>query len=86
MTANTPARVTWTQMAYKQPGLTEQRISEGTGEFRGCGPENVATHRRRDPLVAKQFDRAHGAAPAREHEVGLKSEKEQKARASVPQF
>ena len=88
MTANTPAGTTWKQIAYSNPaspnkGLT--KLFEGyfaafTGDKMWQRSDGASLW-----LLSKTIARLELPA-ARAYEAGVKTEKGQKARESVPQF
>jgi hypothetical protein len=88
MTANTPPGTTWKQIAYNNPDLPSTGLNKFSQALAGS------------MMGEKMWQRTDGAIlwlrssitvrlelpVAREYEAQLKAEKEQKARASVPQF
>lgn len=86
MTANAPAGMTWSPMAYDNPNSPNTGVAKTIESFVAVGQ--------------KMWRRTDGAIPwsrgnlivrlelpvARQHEAGLKFRKDQKARASVPKF
>ena len=86
MTANTPAGMTWTQIAYDNPDSPNKGIAKAAEVFVSVGQKmwrrtDGAVLRSRGDIVIRLELLA-----AREYEQELKLTKEQKARASVPQF
>ncbi len=86
MTANTPAGMTWTQIAYDNPDSPNKGIAKAAEVFVSVGQKmwrrtDGAVLRSRGDIVIRLELPA-----AREYEQELKLTKEQKARASVPQF
>jgi hypothetical protein len=86
MTANTPAGMTWTQMAYNNPDSPNKGIAKAFESFVAVGQK---MWRRSDGAIlwlrSNLIVRVELPAGC-EYEVGLKTDKEQRARASVPQF
>jgi hypothetical protein len=86
MTANTPAGMRWTPMAYDNPDSPNKGLAKAFESFVAVGQK---MWRRTDGAVvwlrSNLIVRMELPA-AREYEVRLKAEKEQKARASMPQF
>jgi hypothetical protein len=88
MNANTPAETTWKQIAYNNPDSPNKGLSKLFESYIG------------NAIGEKMWQRSDGAtlwlrskmifrlelSAAREYEAKLKAEKEEKARASVPQF
>ena len=88
MTGNTPAGMTWKQIPFKNPNNPDKVLNKAVDAYFG------------DAFGQKMWQRSDGAIlwlrsnliirlelpTAREHEARLKADKEQKARASVPQF
>jgi len=88
MTGNTPAGMTWKQIPFNNPDSPNKVLNKAADAYFG------------DALGQKMWQRSDGAILwlrgnliirlelpiAREHEAKLKADKEQKARASVPQF
>jgi hypothetical protein len=86
MTANTPAGMSWTPMAYDNPDSPNKGLAKAVEAFVAVGQ--------------KMWQRSDGAIlwlrsnlivrlelpAAREYEAHLKAAKEKKARESVPQF
>ena len=86
MTANTPAGMTWTQIAYDNPDSPNKGIAKAAEVLVSVGQKmwrrtDGAVLRSRGDIVIRLELLA-----AREYEQELKLTKEQKARASVPQF
>jgi hypothetical protein len=86
LTANTPGGTTWVQMAYDNPESPNKGIAKA---LEGFVAVNQKMWRRSDGAIlwlrSNLIVRVELPA-AREYEARLKAEKEQKARASVPQF
>jgi hypothetical protein len=88
MTANTPAGTTWKQIAYNNPDspnkglgkIFESYFAGVTGEKMWQRSDGAILWLRSKLIVRLELPAAH------EYEAKLKTEKEQKARASVPQF
>jgi hypothetical protein len=86
MTANTPAKTTWTRMAYDNPSSPNKGLAktlEGTvavGQKMWQRSDGAILWLRSNLVVRVELP------AAREYEAKLKAEKQQKARASVPQF
>src|SRR5882724_7529083 len=88
MTGNTPTGMTWKQIPFKNPNTPDKVFNKAVEAYFGGA------------LGEKMWQRSDGAILwlrsnliarlelpiAREHEAKVKAEKEQKARASVPQF
>jgi hypothetical protein len=88
MTANTPSGTTWKQIAYNNPDSPNTGLSKiFEGYFAGVAGEKM--WQRSDGAIlwlrSKLIVRLELPA-AHEYEVKLKAEKQQKARAAVPQF
>jgi hypothetical protein len=86
MTANTPAGMTWTPMEYDNPDSPNKGLAKAVEAFVAVGQK---MRQRTDGAIL--WSRGNLIArlelpTAREYEAKLKAEKEQKARASVPQF
>jgi hypothetical protein len=88
MTANTPSGTTWKQIAYNNPDSANKGISKFFESYLG-GAIGEKMWQRNDGAIlwlrSKLIVRLELPA-AHEYEAKLKAEKEQKARASVPQF
>jgi len=86
MTANTPPGMTWAPMAYDNPDSPNKGIAKALEGFVAVSQK---MWRRSDGAIlwlrSNLIVRIELPA-AREYEARLKAEKEQKARASVPQF
>jgi hypothetical protein len=88
VTANTPAGTTWKKIPYTNPdspnkGLNkfvESYLGEATGQKMWQRSDGAILWLRSNLIVRLELP------IAREYEAKLKAEKEQKARASVPQF
>jgi hypothetical protein len=85
MTANTPPGSTWKQIAYKNPDLKTNPFSQALagsimGEKMWQRTDGAILWLRSNLIVRLELP------VAREYETKLKAEKDQKARASVPQF
>ena len=88
MTANTPPGTTWKQIAYNNPDspnkglnkLFESYLGQATGQKMWQRSDGTILWLRSNLIVRVELP------AAREYESKLKAEKEQKARASVPQF
>ena len=88
MNANTPAGMTWKQTAYNNPNSANSGLSKFFESYLGNAVGEKMWQRSDDAILwlrSKLIVRLEVAA-AREYEVRLKAEKEQKARASIPQF
>jgi hypothetical protein len=87
MTANTPAGMTWAPMAYDNPDSPNKGLAKAFEGFVVGVTQKM--WRRTDGAIlwlrSNLIVRLELPA-AREYEAKLKAEKEQKARASVPQF
>lgn len=88
VTANTPLGTTWKQIAYNNPDSPNQGLGKIFESYFG-GAMGEKMWQRNDGAVlwlrSKIIVRLELPA-AREYEAKLKAEKEQKARATVPQF
>jgi hypothetical protein len=88
MTANTPAGMTWKQIAYDNPDSPNKGISKAfEGLFMGMAGQKM--WQRSDGAILA--DRSHVVLrlelpTARQYEQRLKAANDQKARASVPKF
>jgi hypothetical protein len=86
MKANTPAGMTWAPMAYDNPNSPNKGMAKALEPFVAVGQK---MWRRTDGAIlwlrSNLIVRLELPA-AREHEAQLKTEKEQKARSSVPKF
>ncbi|PYL64580.1 MAG: hypothetical protein DMF25_06580 [Verrucomicrobia bacterium] len=86
MTANTPAGMTWTQIAYDNSDSLNKGIAKAVEASVSVGQkmwrrtDGAILWSRGDIIIRLDLP------PAREYEQQLKIQKEQKARASVPQF
>ena len=86
MTANTPAGMTWTSIAYDNPDSPNKGFAKAAEAFVSVGQkmwrrtDGAILWSRGDIIIRLEFP------AAREYEQQLKASKEQKARASVPQF
>ena len=88
MTANTPAGMTWKLIAYNNPDspnkgaakAVEAYVAGATGQKMWQRSDGAILWSRGNLIVRLELP------VAREYEAKLKSEKDQKARASVPQF
>ena len=88
MNANTPVGMTWKQIAYNNPNSANSGLSKFFESYLGNAVGEKMWQRSDDAILwlrSKLIVRLEVAA-AREYEVRLKAEKEQKARASIPQF
>jgi hypothetical protein len=87
MAANTPAGTTWTPIAYDNPDSPNKGVAKAVEAFVVGATQKM--WRRSDGAIlwlrSNLIVRVELPA-AREYEAKLKAEKEQKARASVPQF
>jgi hypothetical protein len=87
MTANTPAAMTWTPMAYDNPDSPNKGLAKTFEGFVVGSTQKM--WRRSDGAIlwlrSNLIVRVELPA-AREYEAKLKTDKDQKARASVPQF
>ena len=88
MTANAPAGYVWKEIAYNNPDLPNKRL-EKFSQALGGAIMGEKMWQRSDGAIL--WLRAHMIVrlelpAAREYEAKLKAAKEQKARASVPQF
>jgi FAD/FMN-containing dehydrogenase len=86
MTANTPAGMAWKQISYDNPDSPNKGVAKALEAFVAVGQK---MWRRSDGAIL--WSRGNlivrlELPVAREYEAKLKSEKDQKARASVPQF
>ena len=86
MTANTPAGMSWTPMAYNNPDSPNKGLAKTMESFVAVGQK---MWRRTDGAIL--WSRSNlvlrlELPAASEHEAQLKAEKEQKARSSVPKF
>jgi hypothetical protein len=88
MTANTPAGTTWKQIAYNNPDLHSTGLTKFVQSY-FAGAMGEKMWQRSDGAIlwlrSKLIVRLE-LPIAREYEAQLKTEKEQKARSSVPQF
>jgi hypothetical protein len=88
MTANTPSGTTWKQIAYNNPDSPNKGLSKLFESYLG-GAIGEKMWQRSDGAIlwlrSKLIVRLELPA-AREYEAKLKAEKNEKARASVPQF
>jgi len=86
MKANAPSGMTWAPMAYDNPDSPNKGLAKAMESFVAVGQK---MWRRSDGAIlwlrSNLVVRLELPA-AREHETQLKAEKEQKARAAVPQF
>lgn len=86
MTANTATGMTWAPMAYDNPDSPNKGLAKALEQFVAV---NQKMWRRNDGAIlwlrSNLILRVELPA-AREYEANLKAEKDQKARASVPQF
>jgi hypothetical protein len=86
ITGNTPAATTWALIAYENPDSPDQGLAKAMEQFVAVGQkmwkrsDGAILWLRSDLVVRLELP------AAREHEAKLKADKEQKARASVPQF
>jgi hypothetical protein len=87
MTANTPAGMIWARMAYDNPDSPNKGLAKafegfvvGTAQKMWRRSDGAILWLRSNLIVRVELP------TAREYEAKLKAEKEQKARASVPQF
>jgi hypothetical protein len=86
MTANTPAGMTWARMAYDNPDSPNKGLAKtlegivAVGQKMSRRSDGAILWLRSNLIVRVELP------DAREYEAKLKAEKEQKARASVPQF
>ena len=88
MAANTPAGMTWKQIAYNNPDspnkgvakLAEGFLGNATGQKMWQRSDGAILWSRSNLIVRLELP------IAREHEAKLKADKDQKARAAVPQF
>ncbi len=86
MSANAPAGMSWQRIAYDNPDSPNQGLTKAAEGLFAVGQK---MWRRNDGAIL--WLRSHSIVRlelpiARQHEAQLKSAKEQKARASVPQF
>lgn len=88
MTANTPASTSWKQIAYNNPDSPNKGLAKLAEGFLGGATGQKMWQRNdgailwaRGPLTVRLE-----LPTARQYEAQLKTEKEQKARSSVPQF
>ena len=88
MTANTPAGATWKQIAYNNPDSPNKGVSKLAEGFLGNATGQKMWQRTDDAILWLRSNLiVRLELPiAREYEARLKADKEQKARASVPQF
>jgi hypothetical protein len=88
MTANTPEGTTWKEIAYSNPNSPNRGLNKLFESYFG-GAMGEKMWQRSDGAIlwlrSKLIVRLELPA-AREFEAKLKTEQEQKARASVPQF
>jgi hypothetical protein len=86
MTANTPARMTWSPMAYDNPDSPNKGLAKAMQAFVAVGQkmwrrtDGAILWLRSNLIVRLELP------TAREREAQLKAAKDQKARESVPQF
>lgn len=86
MTANTPAGMTWTPMAYDNPDSPNKGLAKkmegmfAVGQKMWCRTDGAILWLRSNLIVRVELP------AAREYEARLKSDKDQRARAAVPQF
>jgi hypothetical protein len=86
MTANKPVGMTWAPMAYNNPNSPNKGVAKAFESFVFVGQkmwrrsDGAILSLRSNLIVRVELPAAH------EYESRLKAEKEQKARASVPQF
>jgi hypothetical protein len=88
MTANTPTGTMWKQIAFKNPDTPDKVVNKAVEAYFGGALGQKMWQRsdgailwlRSNLIVRLQLPVAH------EYEAKLKADKEQKARASVPQF
>jgi hypothetical protein len=86
MTANTPAEMAWTPIAYDNPDSPNKGIAKAAEAFVSVGQkmwqrtDGALLWSRGDIIIRLELP------VAREYERELKAKKDQKARASVPQF
>ena len=86
MTANTPAGMTWSPMAYDNPDSPNKGLAKAMEGFVAVGQkmwrrtDGAILWLRSNLIVRLEL------ATAREYEAQLKASKEKKARESVPQF
>lgn len=86
MTANAPAGMTWSPMAYDNPNSPNTGVAKTIESFVAVGQkmwrrtDGAILWSRNNLIVRLELP------VARQHEAGLKFRKDQKARASVPKF
>jgi len=86
MTANTPAEMAWTPIAYDNPDSPNKGIAKAAEPFVSVGQkmwqrtDGALLWSRGDIIIRLELP------VAREYDRELKAKKDQKARASVPQF
>jgi hypothetical protein len=86
--ANTPAGMTWKQIAYNNPNSPNKGLSKFFESYLGNAVGEKMRQRSDGAILwlrSKMTVRLE-LPGAREYEEQLKIQKEQKARASVPQF
>jgi hypothetical protein len=88
MTANTPSGTTWKEIAYNNPDSPNKGLSKFFESYFGNAMGEKMWKRSDGAILwlrSKMIARLELPA-AREHEAKIKAEKDQKARASVPQL